>query len=612
MTEPAERTRTERLLFLLAASFVLVSTILAVRLVLATRAGTADSYYYFARAASLNDGAALRETTLNWAGGVDRKFFPGFPLLLHWVSFGSAPERAWRSLAVVLVLVNPILLGLGLRRLGLGFGAACLAVTLYAANWIPLNWLTMPMAEGTALFWLGLSACALPLREGGPLRSLAHFLLSCALGGMAILARAEAAFPAAALGLVGVSRLRAQASLAHGFRWLPVAALGAVLGVAPFLYWVSSLPTTGQEVSRLHYVNEFLREFSWRDRQDVSGKGGFLENFLRSWWHPIFNWGRLTGFGVFDVPPARDENPLFKLFWLILWIGTAVLGLVGAGGARGRRFALAYIGFVAFRSFWYYPYDRFLATGLPMGFAAAALVVEGAARRGRVLAWIAGLLAALWIARGAESVLRYHSVYRVAENSAHHYRDDKESDRVRYQTDLTFLPLEGADIAELAVRRFTARFESQSVEPRLRAEARRAEVVALEFPWPQIAYALRPRPIVLGYPLENFWGEPDYRRKHEVVPLDAEGKPEREPRRTIEYLQSRGVRYVITPLARTAAEGSGPWDEVWGGWTDFVGLTAAEAARVRLVDVVQERSEESPRWELPRMVRMLAPAYDDR
>src|SRR5262245_35138201 len=124
--------RVERLLFLLASVAVLVSTVLGARLALATRTGTVDSAYYFARAASLEDGASLRTTTINWGEGVDRKFFPGYPLALQATALHSFPERAWRTLAVCLVPANLILLGFALRRLGLGLGAASLGVVLFA------------------------------------------------------------------------------------------------------------------------------------------------------------------------------------------------------------------------------------------------------------------------------------------------------------------------------------------------------------------------------------------------------------------------------------------------------------------------------------------------
>lgn len=572
-----QRTPVERLLLLLAACCVVVAAVLSVRLSLATRTGTVDSYYYYARAASLNDGLPLDETRINWADGVDRKFFPGYPLALHWTGLGSAPERAWRTLALLYVLLNPILLGFAMRRLGLSFGAACAVVAMFATNWVPLQWMTMPMAEGTALFWLCIGACVLPRR--GEAFGFTRFLLACLICGMAIQSRAEAAFPAAALGLTGVARLRGRRG------WLFVAAGGAALGVTPFLYWAASLPPAVESVSRLHYVNEFLREFSWLDNNQ-EGKGGFLHNFLRSWRHPVFGWGKTP------IVLSNDETPWFGTLWVVLWLGAIVAGLFGAGGKAGVVFSASYLGFVAFRSLWYYPYDRFLVTGLPMGLAAAVLVGETVARRGRLWRVVVGVLFVAWVGRGIDFCVSYHRYFRRSEVSVHSYADPEETRRLEPQLELTFLPLENADIAHLAARRFTRRMKDGNV--------------ALELPWPQIAYALRPRRVILGWPLENFWGEAQYTWHEQQVPLDDSGQPARQARRTLDYLRGEGVKYVITFLPRTSSpdEIIDANDKKHGGWCEVRGIEPADQPSVEQTDVIIEREEFIDRPERPRLIRV--------
>ncbi len=588
----------DRIRFLLAATAVVIATIVAARLVLSARTGTADSYYYFARAAQLAEDVPLSETTINWGrtpeGGfhpVDRKFFPGYPLLLARTSAGTAPDRSWKTLAVLLVLVNPVLMGLGLRRLGLGFGAACTAVAMYATCYVPLRWGAMPMAETSALFALCLSAWLLPERAAGSLSGSLRFLASCGLGGLAILCRAEAAWPAAALGLVGVARIRGSRA------WAPVALGGIVLGLLPFVLWLRTLPPDASELSRLHYVNEFFREFAWSDQSE--GKGGFLTNFLRSWWHPVFAWDHIP------FAPHVDELPALRVLWICLWLGMIVAGLVGVGGARGRWFAVAYLGFVVFRSLWYYPYDRFLVTGLPMGFAACALVFEGIASRGRPWAIAAGCVAVLWIGRGLEAYLQFSTYSRLNEVSQHFYRDDLEVQRLRDQMEFTSFPLDTPDMSELAARRYSRQFASRTIPGMLRREVLAREAVAIEFPWPMIAYMLRPRPVVVGYPLENFWGDSEY-RAWEFVPEGPDGKPIREKRRAIDYLRDKGVRYVITRLPRVETEAYGERDLIWGVWTELVGLEGDRASESALVETFRERKTTQARYEWPMYVRVLA------
>jgi hypothetical protein len=571
----------DRLLFLVAASCVMVSVLVAVRLLLVTRTGTVDSYYYFARAASLNEGQTLADTRTNWGDGVDRKFFPGYPLALHATALGSVPERSWRTLALLQVLVNPLLIGFALRRLGLSFGAACAAVAMFATSFISLNWMTMPMAEGTALFWLGLGICVMA-RRGEPLPRL-RFLVACALCGMAILCRPEAAFPAAAVGLVGVARLRGHRG------WLAVAVAGALLGIAPFGYWVSSLPPLPEgtrEASRLHYVNEFLREFSWLDRPGAweGGKGGFLPNFLRSWKHPVNGWG----LPLFLQPGV--ETPGIATAWLFLWLAAIAAGLLGMGGRLGVVFACAYLGFVVFRSFWYYPYERFLVVGLPMGFAAAALAGEGLARHGRIAASVVGILFVAWVGRGLDNILLHHRFYRWGEMGTHSYADEDEMVRLRRQLEFSTFPVESPDIADLAARRFSRNMAQGNV--------------ALEFPWPQVCYAFRPRHVTLGWPYENFWGDAEY-RWIETVPEGSDGKPVRAPMRALDFLRSRRVRYVVTGVPLHLWEAIDENDKKHGAWLDVKGIEESERPRVKLLDVIHERTEFIDKPQRPRLVRIL-------
>jgi hypothetical protein len=600
-TAPHERTLPEKIVFLIAAVAVVVATFMAARLALSARTGTVDSYYYFARTADLNDGANLAGTRINWGPeGVDRKFFPGYPELQHSLTFGSQPERSWRSLSVFLVLVDGVLLGFAFRRLGLSFFASCAAVAMFETHSIPLRWMTMPMAEGAALLYLCLSAIALPAREDRHPVAYVRFLVACLLGGMAILCRAEASYISAALGLVGCARLVKRPG------WLPVAAAGAVLGILPFAYWVTSLPPAAAGQSRLHYVNEFLQMFSWRDTVGSEGaQGGVIDNFGRSWLHVVRNFGR----NPFD--PHTPEIAALLGLWVVIYCGSVLFSAFGFGGKLAQRYAIVFIGFIVFRSFWYYPYDRFLITGLPIGFAAMALMAEHFVKLSRWGTVVGTLMVVIWCARSMDSYLRYHTFERVPENGAHTYRDDVELDRVLYQMTFTSFPLEGADIAILAGRRITRAFQTERGGKG--DAAKRSEVVAMEFPWPQIAYALRPRPIVLGFPFVNFWGDPEY-KKMEVVPLGPDKQPVRPPRRAIDFLRDRNVKYVITPQPRTLGESADEKDRAFGTWFEWRGADDGERANIDILDTITERGDVKIRvvddkaqqiYEWPRWIRIL-------
>ena len=136
--------------------------------------------------------------------------------------------------------------------------------------------------------------------------------------------------------------------------------------------------------------------------------------------------------------------PALRGVFMGLFLLATALGIAGFGGPKARAFAAAYVGFVVFRSFWYYPYDRFLVTGLPMGFAAAALLGESLGRHSRAAAIFVGVLFVAWTGRGIESYLRFHTWHRLPENGAHTYRDDKELMRLQYEMQYTNFPLEGA------------------------------------------------------------------------------------------------------------------------------------------------------------------------
>lgn len=599
---PGRRTVAEQLVFILAAVTVVLATLLTVRLALATRTGTVDSYYYFARAAELGKGVPLADTRINWGvEQVDRKFFPGYPVLLNAMSLGSDPDRAWRWVSVFFVIVDFTLLGFALRRLGLSFFASCAAVAMFASHPLPIRWMSMPMAEGAALLYLCLSAISLPKR-GDPIKTAyPRFFISCILGGLAIQCRAEASYVSACIGLAGLATFIKKPG------WLLAAAVGAVLGVLPFFWWVSSLPpATSGARSRLHYVNEFFEMFSWFDPEEGEGaRGGVIDNFGRSWGHVMRNFGR--------NPFSRHEpheNEVLRAVWMTIFGAGIVVPVFGLVGSLAQKCAIAFIGFIVFRSFWYYPYDRFLITGLPIGFCALALVADWIRERRGLIAHLGCALVFIWVARSVDINLKYHIFERVQENQAHSYCDRTEGVRAMDQMDRTWFPVEGADMSVLAARRFSKFFESE----RTRRDAdRRNEVIALEFPWPQICYALRPHPIVLGYPFVNFWGNAEY-RVMETVPLDEENKPVRTPRTAVEFLRDRNVKYVITPLPRTIAESRDEKDHEYGTWIEQKQVSMLDYGNVTLLDTVVEHPDRKPKreWEWPRWVRILELKFPPR
>lgn len=596
-TAKPKRSLSDRLVFLLAAICVIIAVCTAARLVLSTRTGTVDSYYYFARAAELNDGVPFTETKINWSDeGVDRKFFPGYPLFLHWFSLGGSPERVWRSVSILFILIDSVLLGFAFINLGLSFFASCAAVAMFVSHPLVVRWMTMPMAEGSALFYLCLAAILLPKSETTLKFAYPRFLIACFFGGMAILCRAEASYVAACIGLVGVGRIYKKTG------WLPVAAAGAVLGIVPFAYWVGSLPPAANGVgSRLHYVNEFFDMFSLRDVPDDSSRGGVIDNFGRSWYHIVRNFGQIP------FVPKEKENPVLLALWVII-LGTAVLvPALDLIGKPARRFAIAFFGFIVFRSFWYYPYDRFLVTGLPIGFAAMALGADWLRERGGVVAKISVFIVFFWAIRATECYLHYHKYERVQENGTHTYQDDVEKDRLTFQVDFTWFPVEGGDIGVMAARRFSRRFDNHSVN------VKKEDAVALEFNWPQVCYGLRPRHVVVGYPFMNFWGNAEY-RKQEIVPLGPDSRPVREARRTLDYLNDKKVRYVVTRLPRSIGEGRDDKDREFGTWIDSKGIDPEQISWISQIDELTESGKVRIRngveaYEWPRWVRVFEIHY---
>ncbi|MBI3820183.1 MAG: hypothetical protein HY286_15925 [Planctomycetes bacterium] len=598
-----KKTVADQIMFLVAVACTVVATLTVARLVLSTRTGTVDSYYYFARAAALNDGLSLKDTRINWGlEGVDRKFFPGYPLLLHWLSLGSQPDRVWRSASVLFVLLDSILLGFALRRIGLSFFAACAATAMFVSHPVPIRWMSMPMAEGGALFYLCLAAIALPVRDDDIKIAYPRFLISCLLGGMAILCRAEASYPAACIGLLGLAAFYKKPG------WLIAAGAGMFMGIAPFAYWVSSLPpSTVAGQSRLHYVNEFFEMFSWRDvANDDQSRGGVIDNFARSWMHITYNWGRVP------FIQARPESMAIRAVWIIFFgfgILAAALDLVGK---QAQRFAIAFVGFIVFRSFWYYPYDRFLITGLPIAFAALALGAEWMLKQGRVWSIVGLTLVLFWVGRSTESYLHYHKLERVPENATHTYRDELETQRLQHEMDLQWYPVEGGDVCVLAARRLSRRFQSDPNNP----NSKREDGVALEGPWPQLAYGLRPRPVILGYPFVNFWGDAEY-KKRETVPVGPDGQPIRAPRPTYDFFKDKKIKYIITRQPRALSESKDERDPAFGTWLEFHGIPPERYQNIFTLDTIEERNQimkvsgtDSEKYEWPRWFRVFQINYN--
>jgi hypothetical protein len=246
-----------------------------------------------------------------------------------------------------------------------------------------------------------------------------------------------------------------------------------------------------------------------------------------------------------------------------------------------------------------------------MGFAAMVLLGENVAKSSKFAAIVVGVVFTLWFTRGMENYLNYHMFHRIDENSTHSYRDDRECARLPYQMQYTRFPLEGADVAILAGRRFTRRMASEQPPALGNPAVKRKEVVALEAPWPQICYAMRPRPIILGYPFENFWGPAEYRR-FESVPLDADGKATRPPRRAYDFLRDKGVKYVVTPLTLSKFTALTEADAAYGNWLDSKGFEPSEYSSVREVDLIAERGDNKREYHKPQFVHVYELKFPDK
>lgn len=298
-----------------------------------------DSYFYLSKGEQLAKGNGL---TTTWNDGFDRKYFPGYSLLLAAVSH---IEDSVILLQGIAYLACGILLGYMVLVCNFERPLAFLAMTALWANPISLKWFSLPMAEGAALM-----LCLTSILVAVLTRGYLGFLLACAIGGFAAITRMEAVFllPVFAVHLISGEKERKA--------WRTMTA-GAALFIAPLAaYWLWVRSAAGESPA---YVHEFLQTF----------KGArLLENFAYNVWVPFGFMHRpnrlIAGQGLISAAGVA------AITWFLVGEVVFLMGLVwavlGKLNKQARASAWLFLAYAFFHSFWYYRYERFMLMALPM------------------------------------------------------------------------------------------------------------------------------------------------------------------------------------------------------------------------------------------------------
>ncbi len=340
---------------------------------------TIDSYFYLSKAYQLATGGGLHTS---WNSGVDLKYFPGYSLILA-LSF-----LLGGSFVPVQILAYVVSAGVLLkiaRELGLKPTEQSLSVSAFIANPAIIKWYSLPMAEGVAVT-IALAA-VLALLHFVKTRNSWFFILACAMGGFAVVVRAECLF------LLFVFLLLLPRRHAVSLR---LSFAGAGLFLLPlFIYGIYLRFSMGGNPA---YISEFgytLAHFS------------ILKNLLYNLWAP---------FGLMHWPKPADAHQLFPFvvsaaaIWLLIggmvfW-GGAIAALSGRLASPARASAVLFLLYAAMHSLWYYRYERFLLLALPATAIVWAISLNGALNlfgknRGRLLLFAQALFIASGLTLGA-------------------------------------------------------------------------------------------------------------------------------------------------------------------------------------------------------------------
>jgi hypothetical protein len=220
-----------------------------------------DGCYYLAKARSLAEHGTLR---VPWGNGMDTKFFPGLSILF--APFIKILGFTWGWLAVEMFCYAGCawLTAALARRLGLGPVGACAAASAFAVDPLILKWASVPYAELPATFFT-LAAVEFTFRAAdGPRRLVKEVAAALALG-VASTMRVESLV---ALPAVLAIHVTVPGSIRRSVA--ATAASAAAIGCAAFLPLASHVAVMASldvGPARLHYVTEFINNFSWSNYQ---------------------------------------------------------------------------------------------------------------------------------------------------------------------------------------------------------------------------------------------------------------------------------------------------------------------------------------------------------
>ncbi|GAB4340117.1 MAG: hypothetical protein Kow0099_15790 [Candidatus Abyssubacteria bacterium] len=348
-----------------------------------------DSYFYLSKAEQLAGGNGL---VTNWNDGFDRKYFPGYSLLL------AATSRMKNSVILLqsaAYLACGVLLGYMMLLFNFERPLAFLAMTALWGNPISLKWFSLPMAEGAALTLCLISAVLFFASRG-----YLGFFLACAVGGLAVITRMEAVFLLPVFGGYLFFEKRER------MKW-PIVATGTALFMAPLVaYWLWVRSAIGESPA---YVKEFLHTLRGTR---------LLENLAYNIWVPFAFMHRpdrlVAGHGLISTPGFA------AIVWFAVGEFVFLIGLVWAVSGKlnkqARVAAWLFLAYAFLHSFWYYRYERFMMMALPMAVIvwAAAVAKLGSLLKKPGNSWLV-VLAQVMIATSGLYLGNHYSKLHIEE-----------------------------------------------------------------------------------------------------------------------------------------------------------------------------------------------------
>ncbi|MFN0207985.1 MAG: hypothetical protein ACKVS6_16895 [Planctomycetota bacterium] len=316
-----------------------------------------DGCYYLPKAESLAETGKLR---VPWGTGIDTKFFPGLSILFApFIKFFGL-RFGWIPVEVFCYIGAAWLVALTARRIGAGAIGASAAAIAFATDPLIIKWASVPYAEIPAAFFT-LASIEFTFRARSlPNRFPAELLASLALG-VAGMMRVEAFIALPVLLAIAFSGRAAGRGVLSAISIFAIAML-------PIAAHVSVMAGLDVAPSRLHYVEEFIRNFSW-DKYQTN-----LFTFLQELAHVVPS---------SKMSLIADFPGWLSIAYAAARIAVAILGAAGivillmgrARVAAAIAFSLLLL-FTFGHALWHYGDARFLVIMWIVPCAAAGATVE--------------------------------------------------------------------------------------------------------------------------------------------------------------------------------------------------------------------------------------------